>query len=288
MKVLLIGSTLFSDNPRDFDIMCAEAIERIEGFDCITPTEADKKWIFSGALDEYLIPAVNRVSGLEGMSLFVPTFPLLAHIYRSHLTSFRKLWFKHYRTFHERGFADAVVENKDERLTQYMREREKEYRTLSKTRSWSLKGMTKNEFFTDNVRYYQDHDSVHVAVAFDPSTPAYTYMQAEGAEVECSRDLWNAMTDRQRLNCVKEEMAVIAIERFIAPLYFNGEFANMKKGDAIRGALYKLNTTLSSGWFREFVVQNGFLAYNELLRDASWLLRWLEATESGSLPRIKE
>lgn len=283
MRALIIGSTLFSDTPKDTDIMCSEAANRIGGFDCITPTESDKKWIFSGALNDHLTPTVNRISGLEGITLFVPSIPLLAHIYRSHLTSFRKLWFKHYKAFHERGFVDICAENEDDRLSQYTREREKEYRTLSNTRSWPLKGMTKSEFFGDNVKYYQEHDAVHEVVAFEDRKPAYTYMQAGDSEVECSRDLWNAMTERRRLNCVKEEMAVIAIERFIAPLYFNNDFVHLNKMKALRGALYKLNTTLSSGWFREFVVMNGFTAYNELLANSDWLFRWLEATESGEL-----
>ncbi len=283
MKILLIGSFVWGSNPRDKDIICEDPNAEPEGFDTIRPTDADQKWIFSGALDDHLSPYEGEIEGLGGESILVPSEELHAHIYRSHLTSFRKAWWKHYRTFHAEGFAKVCAKNEDERLAAYTSEREKEYRKLSRTRSWTLKGMEKEAFFGSNVTYYQDHDSVHASIAFEPSTPAYTYMQDPGSEVECSKKLWDGMTPEQRLNSVKEEMAVIAIERFIAPLYFQNDYKSVNIVKALRGAAYKLNTTLSSGWFRRFVVQNGFRAYNELVNDVSWLRRWIKDTESGKI-----
>ena len=283
MKVLLIGSTVWSDTPRDKDIICEDPSAEPEGFDTIHPTDADQKWIFSGALSSHLSSYEGVIEGLEGEDVLVPSEALHAHIYRSHLTSFRKAWWKHYKTFHAKGFAKICAENEDENLAAYLKEREREYRKLSKTRSWTLKGMAKEDFFGTNVKYYQEHDSVHVAIAFEPETPAYTYMQNSGDEVECRRELWGAMTQEQRLNSVKEEMAVIAIERFIAPLYFEDDFKRVNLVKALRGAAYKLNTTLSSGWFRRFVVQNGYQAYNELLYDTEWLRRWIRKTEAGEI-----
>lgn len=284
MKIIVIGSSCFSEVPRDLDILCEHdgVIHPFERCDILSTKTSDRKWIFSGKLNDFLVRSDRFNNKFPDHDVYMPNTELLAHIYRSHLTSKRKKWFSHYRTFHQ-GFCEVYKNSTDSRLFSFSKEREKEYREESGTRSWTLKGMTKENFFGDNVKYYQDHDSVHKAIAFENGIHAYTYMQEKSSEVECKKSLFDQMSFRRQLNCVKEEMAVIAIERFIAPLYFSGDVKNINIVKALRGSLFKLNTTLSSGWFQEFCVINGYSAYQELVNDMSWMTRWIEKTKSGEI-----
>jgi len=280
MRIIYIGSFLYSEDNSDIDVICSDIYDFNDSkYDVISPINADFDYLFSGKLDAHL----ELIASSGGVEFYIPSMELLSHIYRSHLTSFRKKWWKQYLNFQMKDLVDYYLNSKDPILFEYSKAREKEYRRLSKTRAWTLKGMTREEFFGDNVKYYQDHDSVHKAIAFEPGVPSYTYMQEPGSEVECSRSLWLNMTEQQRLNCVKEEMAVIAIERFIAPLYFNDKFEELNKNRALRISLYKLLTTLSSGWFRDYVVIHGLKVYQELSTDSSWLKRWLLHTKEGKI-----
>ena len=103
---------------------------------------------------------------------------------------------------------------------------------------------TKEEFFTDDVKYIYDHDSVHRAVALRP-VPAYELYKVPGEEEMCSKELFDGLPLQTRLNGVYEEASVLAIERSLAH----------HRGDPNRAfmfALEKLCTSITSGWFRRF------------------------------------
>lgn len=103
---------------------------------------------------------------------------------------------------------------------------------------------TKEEFFTDDVKYIYDHDSVHRAVALGP-VPAYELYKVPGEEVMCSKELFDGLPLQTRLNGVYEEASVLAIERSLAH----------HRGDPNRAfmfALEKVCTSITSGWFRRF------------------------------------
>lgn len=113
-----------------------------------------------------------------------------------------------------------------------------------------LKGVTKDEFFDDAVVKYYDHDYLHEQLAID-GVPAYTLMQKQDGSVMCHKDLWDGLTQQQRLNCATEESMVIGLERFIIPSLEKSQSV-MPNHMAFRKGVEKLCTTLSSGWFRTF------------------------------------
>lgn len=110
----------------------------------------------------------------------------------------------------------------------------------------------KDEFFEDAEFKIFDHDSIHQAVALD-AVPAYTLMQ--DGEVWCSKKKWKNLRPNQRLSCLIEEAAVLALERSIIPfLFLNRSFWGAQK--AYQFALMKIATTITSGWFREYAIEN--------------------------------
>ena len=64
------------------------------------------------------------------------------------------------------------------------------------------------------------------------------------------------MAYNQKVQCVAEETYVIGLERFLIPVDFD-----FNSRIAYNKALEKVCTTLCSGWFRDFAIEN----YPEIL-----------------------
>lgn len=108
---------------------------------------------------------------------------------------------------------------------------------------------SKGEFFTDSVEYIWDHDDIHKAIARGPR-PAYINYQKPGSEVECSRALFNQVSQQIRLDGVYEEAMVLSLERSIWPYAMIDQ--PEKWQSVFMYALMKVCTSITSGWFREF------------------------------------
>ncbi len=131
----------------------------------------------------------------------------------------------------------------DDYLKEILVEREK----LTNPSGYKL-NTTKKEFFTDNVPYKYDHDSLHRAVSY-PNAPAYTQYMQEGAEVMCSKEKFFELPETTRLAGVFEEACVLALERAIIP-------HNTDAQKAFEIALEKVCTSITKGWFREYAWEN--------------------------------
>lgn len=109
---------------------------------------------------------------------------------------------------------------------------------------------SKEDFFDDYVDKKYDHDYLHTLVAFDDS-PVYTKMLRDPKLAWCEKEKWLNLIHRERINAVAEETLVIALERFMVP-------SNWKHAPkhAYMKALKKVCTTLCSGWFRDFAIDN--------------------------------
>lgn len=105
-------------------------------------------------------------------------------------------------------------------------------------------------FFDDPVDKYFDHDWLHEVFAYEDK-PMFTRLQPDPESAWCAEDLWKKLTYEQRLQCVAEECSVIATERFVVPK--NWVFPTRL---AYIWALRKVCTTLCSGWFRDFAIDN--------------------------------
>ncbi len=106
------------------------------------------------------------------------------------------------------------------------------------------------DFFDDAVTKKYNHDWLHELVAYQ-SKPLYTRLQNNPELAWCEKVLWDKLPYEEQLQCVAEETYVIAMERFLIPKNWDYPYqlAYMK-------ALAKVCTTLCSGWFRGFAIDN--------------------------------
>lgn len=120
-------------------------------------------------------------------------------------------------------------------------------RRLKETLSYSHPKLNqdKKSFFTDDVPYVYDHDTIHLTVARH-GKPAYNFYKPDEAEVFCSRELFEAQPLDIRLSGVYEEACVLALERSQIP------YPNNDPKKSFDMALMKVCTSITSGWFREF------------------------------------
>jgi hypothetical protein len=113
---------------------------------------------------------------------------------------------------------------------------------------------TNEEFFDDFVDKVFDHDSLHRIVAYY-AEPIYERLKRNPELAKCERDLWDELSHEDKIRCVQEEAYVIALERFIIPKLVLDK-PQMPGRIAFSAAQEKICTTLTSGWFRDFAIDN--------------------------------
>src|SRR6202044_290613 len=75
----------------------------------------------------------------------------------------------------------------------------------------------KDSFFKDDgIQYVHDHDSIHLS-ATKLDRPAYTFYVEDGAQINCSKEKFFAISQDIRLAGVVEEATTLAIERSKVP-----------------------------------------------------------------------
>lgn len=117
------------------------------------------------------------------------------------------------------------------------------------------------EFFdqsADKIKPLFVHDSIHEELAL-PAPPAYTLFQTE--EVYCDRDMFEDLPHEEQVRAVVEESQVLAIERILAPFHLQGNWFNLPARRvnpqmAFEWGLMRVCTTITSGWFRTFAIEN--------------------------------
>lgn len=114
--------------------------------------------------------------------------------------------------------------------------------------------VSKNEFFDDGVIKFIDHDLIHELVAHN-DVPVYKMMQHKNNEVFCSKQLWDKLSFEKQIQAVLEECYVIACERLIIPQFIKGSNDYYTRY-AFMWALMRVSTDLTSGFFREFAINN--------------------------------
>lgn len=124
-----------------------------------------------------------------------------------------------------------------------------------------LKGKDSTVFFTDKVKYYYEHDSIHELMAHYDQ-PMYLRTKIDET-VECHKSLFEALSYDDKIKQVLEECYVIALERCLYPLV-NGDtnVPAFTHEDAFKYALTRVSTNLTGGWFRKFAADNFSDIYN--------------------------
>lgn len=138
----------------------------------------------------------------------------------------------------------GVIQQLDAELTQIIAERT----SITYKKTPRLQNMKKENFFTSNVKYVYDHDTIHAAVKM-LDRPAYTYYMQDGAEVNCDKTKFYEQPEIVRLYGVLEESYVLALERSVIPFKSDPD-------KAFKMALQKVCTSITGGWFREYAWDN--------------------------------
>lgn len=113
---------------------------------------------------------------------------------------------------------------------------------------------TKDEFFDDFVPKQHEHDYLHELVA-QPEEPVYTSCLKDGHEVFIDKDKWRDLTFCKKVRMMREEVAVIALERWLIPTLSKGK-NRFSIQEAWNKSLHKVVTQLTKNDFSEFIVLN--------------------------------
>jgi hypothetical protein len=113
--------------------------------------------------------------------------------------------------------------------------------------------MTNDEFLEGEhnllVEKMIKHDDIHKLVMMN-DVPMYTLIKINDESAMCSQDLWNKLTQNQRLDNIREEAMTLAMERYLLPGF-------IKIGqDAYTLALTRICTNITKGWYRQFAVDH--------------------------------
>lgn len=130
----------------------------------------------------------------------------------------------------------------------------------------------KETFFTDDVDYRYDHDTIHLSMK-NLDQPAYMYFKPEDQQVWCSKEMWDNCSEQIKLFAVLEETNVLALER--SQVLFP-ETDPQKSFDM---ALSKVCSSITSGWFREFAWENYYKV--KQLYQPDYVNRFWKDVESG-------
>lgn len=132
---------------------------------------------------------------------------------------------------------------------------------------------TKDQFFDDFVVKQHDHDYLHELVAH-PFKPLYTRCLVEGQEVLIDREKFNQLQFPQRVEMFREEIAVIALERWVIPSNRGVPICH-----AWTKSLHKVVTSLTKGWASRFIIENIELFLSPMKDQMEYALRKLHLNE---------
>lgn len=108
----------------------------------------------------------------------------------------------------------------------------------------------KEDFFNDHVNYLYDHDYLHEVVADGfGREPLYNKCLKEGESVLTCPVKFNKMSFEEQIGMFREEIAVIAFERWVV----FGKISWMK---AHSMSVKKTITNLTKGWASDFLVMH--------------------------------
>jgi hypothetical protein len=225
---IFIGSTAIKvriptfRTPRDVDVL---ATEKIECADTII-------------VPQYLLDIVPNTLG-------VATLDAIYTIKCSHLAWDIK-WSKHKAdVLYLKWFGCQLIEPLYKAFSDYWKETNgnKPYLSLYKK---------KDDFFNDHVTYVYDHDYLHELVAY-PNKPIYTKCLKENETVAIDKEKFDKLSFDEQIRMFKEEITVIASERWLIPPKICGKYSWM---EAYSLALHKTVTRLTKNWACDFIIQH--------------------------------
>lgn len=119
------------------------------------------------------------------------------------------------------------------------------------------------DFFSDKVSRVIDHDKLHEIVAYG-NEPLYKKIKEDQSKAKVEYHLFLSLSEKDKLNLCREEIYVIALERFLIPsrMIIPIQTAYLK-------AVKQLVTTMTDGFFPEFIILNWKSLYTP--SDFEWI-----------------
>lgn len=260
-NILIIGSYSLPRNSKDIDLICSEseALKIIKELN-LNITKQDEYIISTKEKVEFLLYdkqlSLKIVYDQHNNIKKIASYDTLLTIKLGHIHRPNQDWEKHMNDIiWLKENIQTVFKDKIKRTNTLVKLHTKCTDERLGNQKLPKLNKSKNEFFDDNVIKYIDHDEIHKIVAQDEN-PGYTYMQKKNDEVFCSLDLWNKLSYQKQLNCVFEESLVIAIERHLLPSILGDKIRIINSEKAFKWALMRICTDLTSGWFRDFAIDN--------------------------------
>lgn len=116
-------------------------------------------------------------------------------------------------------------------------------------RKVGLYNKSTDTFFKDFVDRTYDHDHIHEIVKHYDE-PLYKKILKDNYGVFLSKEKFDKLSHEEKLNLCREEIYVIAIERFLILQFI------FEHRVAYKQSLKIILTRLASGWFPDFIVRN--------------------------------
>jgi hypothetical protein len=223
-------------------------------------------------------PAQFDQAEFYGLKMDVAPLEMLYSLKRSHRHSPRMFW-KHVQDY---ALLREILKGEDI-YSDITALRYKETVEREKLRTPSLNKSTV-DFFDDNVSNRTFiHDQIHEVMAFD-TRPMFEKIKIDPDKVACSKEKFFSLSERERIQCVQEEAYVIALERSMIPMLFEGQ-ALANPYESYKWAVMRICTTLCSGWFREYALEN----HNTILHhyNKDYVHKFLKAVGDGKIKRIE-
>lgn len=210
--------------PRDTDILCTE---RINGYDCIVVPKR--------IIDLCVLQVGTNYADIDTVYT----------IKCSHLGWDLK-WSKHKNdALYLKAQGCKLIEPLYSELVAYWKETNGNKPHLSLYKK-------KGDFFNDFVTYVYDHDYLHELVAY-PNKPIYTKCLKENETVAIDKCKFDRLSFDEQIRMFKEEITVIASERWLIPPKVCGKYSWM---EAYSLALHKTVTRLTKNWACDFIIQH--------------------------------
>lgn len=128
------------------------------------------------------------------------------------------------------------------------------------------------------------HDDIHYATCFYDK-PIWTRCKANQDLAKVDKHLFDNLEYIDKVRMAQEEAFVIALERIIIPkikCFKTCRINNNIARKAYDWAVMRLGTTLTSGWFRDFVIDN-YIDIMKVNKDTSYITKFLLGVESGKI-----
>lgn len=251
---------------------------------------------FDGTSSKFLLDNVDSVTdkyvvqGFLGEHFFALSLPYLLLTKKSHLI-YPVHFEKNIEDYHLLKSLVGELEL-DELMQEYYNLRSNEARVRYNQRTPKL-NVTTEDFFSSklNVPHYFVHDDIHEVMAHHDE-PVYKKMQPDPSMAWCAKDMFFALPYEMQVQAVQEEAYVISLERYIVPQYGENHDDHFT---CYKNALKRICTTLCSGWFREFAIENypeAIKRYNPnfvgMLKDAvtTGRIKPIEGKTYDDLPRF--